>query len=55
MFKDALTSGRARLVALCDVDPKRVAAGKLAFEKALSDSAQTVTTYTDLRRLIESK
>lgn len=55
LFKDALTSKKARLVALCDVDPKRVAAGKLSFEKLQAESAQNVATYTDLRRLLESK
>lgn len=55
LFKDALTGGTARLVALCDVDPKRVAAGKISFEKVQAESAQTVATYTDIRKLIESK
>lgn len=55
LFKDALTSGTARLVALCDVDPKRVAAGKTAFEALQSAHGQSVETYTDLRRLFDNK
>ncbi|MEY2598654.1 MAG: hypothetical protein RLZZ142_913 [Verrucomicrobiota bacterium] len=55
LFKEALSDANARLVALCDVDPKRLAAGKSSFEKAQAETGQTISTYTDIRRLLESK
>lgn len=55
LFKEAYATKGARLVALCDLDPKRVASGKATFEADPAMGGQQVTTYTDVRRLIESK
>ena len=55
LFKEAYATKGARLVALCDLDPKRVASGKATFEADQAMGGQQITTYTDVRRLIESK
>jgi len=55
IFKDALYTKNARLVALCDVDAKRVANGKTVFEQEPNNAGQSIATYSDIRRLLESK
>jgi predicted dehydrogenase len=55
IFKDALYTKNARLVALCDVDAKRVANGKTVFEQDPNNAGQSIATYSDIRRLLENK
>jgi predicted dehydrogenase len=55
LFKGALEGKLGRIVALCDVDPKRVAQGKVNYEADPLNAGQTVQAYSDFRRLLESK
>jgi predicted dehydrogenase len=55
IFKDALETKQARIVALCDVDEKRAVAGKENFEKNPLNGNAGIQVFTDIRRLVESK
>lgn len=55
IFKDALETKQARIVALCDVDAKRAEAGKENFEKHPLNENTEVKVFTDVRKLLESK
>ena len=55
IFKDALDTKQARLVALCDVDARRAEAGKASFESNPLNGGAQIKTYTDIRKLLESK
>lgn len=53
-----LRSGLADVVAVCDVDTKRIAAGKACVEKFYRDASLTapeVATYTDYKELLARK